>query len=172
MAKALKKPPPPTDNFALESFISKLQNSIINPHILKRNIPDNLSKEEHTAIFEIKTWDNRIVRLQDKGARFVVMDRIEYCNKVINNMKSGGHHKTTLVDPTHKHVQLVSKWAAKWERANQIGEDVINFVCTVNAKPGNITGLIKSHKEGYPLRVATTGCGTAIESFRLLLNIT
>ena len=46
-------------------------------------------------------------------------------------MKSGRHHKTTLVDPTHKHVQLVSKWAAKWERANQIGEDVINFVCTV-----------------------------------------
>ena len=152
--KALKKPPPPTDNFALESFISKLQNSIINPHILKCNIPDNLRKEERTAIFEIKNWDDRIVRLQDKGSRFVVMDRKEYCNKVINNMKSGGHHKTTLDDPTQKYVKLVSKWAAKWERANQIGEDVINFVCTVNAKLGNVTGLIKSHKEGYPLRVA------------------
>ena len=66
--KALKKPPPPTDNFDLESFISKLQNSIINPHILKRNIPDNLSKEKRAAIFEIKNWDDRIVRLQDKGA--------------------------------------------------------------------------------------------------------
>ena len=80
-------------------------------------------------------------------------------------MKSGGHHKTTLDDPTQKHVQLVSKWAAKWERANQIA-------CTVNAKPGNITGLIKSHKEGYPLRVVTKGCGTAIKIFRLLLSIT
>ena len=79
-------------------------------------------------------------------------------------MKLGGHHKTTLDDPTHKHVRLVSKWAARWERADQIGEDVINFVCTVNAKPGNITGLIKSYKEGYPLRVVTTGCGTAIEN--------
>ena len=37
-------------------------------------------------------------------------------------MMSGGHHKTTLDDPTQKHVQLISKWAAKWEKSNQIGK--------------------------------------------------
>ena len=36
-----------------------------------------------------------------------------------------------------------------------------NFVSRVY---GNITGLVKAHKENYPFRVLTTGCGTAIEN--------
>ena len=39
-----------------------------------------------------------------------------------------------------------------------------NFVGWGNNKPGNITGLVKAHKENYPFRVLTTGCGTAIEN--------
>ena len=79
-------------------------------------------------------------------------------------MKSGGHHKITLNDPTQEHMRCVLNWARKWEKTDQIGEDVFKFACLRNAKPGDITGLIKSHKEGYPLRVVTTGCGTAIEN--------
>ena len=55
-------------------------------------------------------------------------------------------------------------WAKKWEKTDQIGEDVFKFACLSNAKPDNITGLIQSHKEGCPLRVVTTGCSTAIRS--------
>ena len=79
-------------------------------------------------------------------------------------MKSGGHHKITLNDPTQEHMRCVLNRAKKWEKADQIGEDVFKFACLSNAKLGNITGLIKSHKEGYPLHVVTTGCGTAIEN--------
>ena len=79
-------------------------------------------------------------------------------------MKSGSHHKITLSDPAQEHMRCILNWARKWEKADQIGEDVFKFACLSNAKPGNITGLIKSHKEGYPLCVVITGCGTAIEN--------
>ena len=52
----------------------------------------------------------------------------------------------------------------KWFRAGEIDKNIYNFVATLNNKPGNITGLVKAHKENFPLRVLTTGCGTAIEN--------
>ena len=69
-----------------------------------------------------------------------------------------------LTTPCKEHMRCVLNWARKWEKADQIGEDVFMFACLNNAKSGNITGLIKSHKEGYPLRVVTTGCGTVTEN--------
>ena len=51
-----------------------------------------------------------------------------------------------------------------WFYEGEIDEHVYNFVTRSNNKPGNITGLVKAHKENYPFRVLTTGCGTAIEN--------
>ena len=34
----------------------------------------NLSKEEKKALKEIKSWDNRVVRVQDKGSKFVILE--------------------------------------------------------------------------------------------------
>ena len=31
-------------------------------------------------------------------------------------------------------------------------------------------GLVKTHKEGNPVRVITSGCGTAIENLSILLK--
>ena len=74
----LKNPPPPTDNAALESFINCLETTILNPKNL-RKVQDNMNKNERKAIKNIKRWDNRIVRLQDKGSRFIILDRQTYC---------------------------------------------------------------------------------------------
>ena len=117
-SKKLKKPPPLTDYHALELFIFRSQSSILNPSNVKRSVSDNLSKEERKAISEIRTWDNRLVRLQDKGARFVVIDRNQYSDKIVDNMKSVGHRKMTLNDPTEEHMRCVLNWAKKWEKAH------------------------------------------------------
>ena len=60
---------------------------------------------------KIKSWDNRVVRLQDKGARFIVLDKQSYCDKILDNITSGGSHKTVQPDPTAKHEEIVLKWA-------------------------------------------------------------
>ena len=108
-SKKLKNPPLSTDNHALERFF--LGYSMLNPSNVKRIVSDNLSKEERKVISEIRTWDNRLVRLQDKGARFVVINRDEYCDKIVDNVKSGGHQKITLNDPTQKNLRWVFYWA-------------------------------------------------------------
>ena len=159
----LRKPPSPTDNAALESFINCLETTILNPKNL-RKVQDNMNKNERKAMKKIKKWDNRIVRLQDKGSRFIILDRLTYCEKISHNMTVGGSHKIVQNDLTKKHEKVVLKWAKYWFHEGEIDEHVYNFVTRSNNKPGNITGLVKAHKENYPFRVLTTGCGTAIEN--------
>ena len=45
----------------------------------------------------------------------------------------------------------------------EIDETIYNFITNPRAKPGNVKGLIKAHKEDYPLRIITTACSSAIE---------
>ena len=37
-----------------------------------------LSKEKKAALKDIRNWDKNVVRVQDKGSRFVVMDNEDY----------------------------------------------------------------------------------------------
>ena len=41
-----------------------------------------LSKDEKAALKDIRNWDKNVVRVQDKGSRFVVMDNEDYVKKV------------------------------------------------------------------------------------------
>ena len=79
-------------------------------------------------------------------------------------MTVGGSHKTLQNDLRKKHEEVVLKWAKYWCHEGEIDEHVYNFVTRSNNKLGNFTGLVKAHKENYPFRVLTTGCGSAIEN--------
>ena len=65
-----------------------------------RKVRDNKNKNERKAIKNVKRWDNRIVGLQDKGSRFITLDRQTYCEKISYNMTVGGSHKTVQNDLT------------------------------------------------------------------------
>ena len=45
-------------------------------------IQNNLNKEEKLALKEMKSWDDKVIRVQDKGLRFVVLDTNNYIEKV------------------------------------------------------------------------------------------
>ena len=59
-----------------------------------------MNKNERKARKNIKKWDNRIVRLEDKGSRFIILDRLTYCEKISYNMTVGGSHKIVQNDLT------------------------------------------------------------------------
>ena len=45
---------------------------------------------------------------------------------------------------------------------------IANWVVNSKARPGKAFGTIKTHKEGHPLRLITSCCGTAIENLSAL----
>ena len=44
------------------------------------------------------------------------------------------------------------------------------YIKPSNSNPGKTYGLVKNHKEGNPIRVITSGCGTAIQNLSIFVE--
>ena len=56
------------------------------------------------------------------------------------------------------------------KKTKVLGNNWYRFFETSHAKPGKMYRLIKTHKVGKPVRVITTGCGTAIENLSIFVE--
>ena len=58
-----------------------------------------LSKDEKAALKDIRNWDKNVVRVQDKGSRFVVLDNDDYIKKVEHQINRSSFQRLEY-DPT------------------------------------------------------------------------
>ena len=159
-----KKWKPPTSRYPeLELFLANVRRDLINPDNI-RQARDNLSKKERAALKELKNDSNVVIRIQDKGSRFVLIDVKDYEEKMFGQLNNQLHYKSLQSDPTSKHLALVDSWCSKWLGKGEISPEVAKWVLNKEAKPGVAFGNIKTHKAGNPLRLITSCCGTAIEN--------
>ncbi|KAJ8047538.1 hypothetical protein HOLleu_06564 [Holothuria leucospilota] len=153
--------PPKSSIPEVEVFLKNLRADILNPENT-RAPKDNLSREERKAIHKHKE-DDRVIRIQDKGSRFVIMDKNDYQTKMEQQLTNPLHYNIMTEDPSNKFHQEVTHWAYKWLRRQQISEEIFNWITEVIPKPGVAYGNVKTHKDGNPVRLITSCCGTAIE---------
>ena len=69
--------PKETKNKHLETFINTIEKQLFEPKNIKR-VRSNLAYEERKALAELKSMENTVVRIQDKGSRFVVLTNEDY----------------------------------------------------------------------------------------------
>lgn len=147
----------------LELFLESVKTELFNPDNV-RFIPDNLSKGERQALSALRDIDSQTIKIQDKGSKFVIIDTDEYDAKMKEQLQNPIHYDKLDSDPSTDHVSVISQWGKKWLERGQISENIAKWVVNENAKPGKAFGTIKTHKEGNPLRLITSCCGTAIEN--------
>ena len=61
----------------LELFLESVKAELLNPAIVC-SIPDNLTISERQALSRLKHLDRQVIKIQDKGSKFVVLDKEEY----------------------------------------------------------------------------------------------
>ena len=83
---------------------------------------------------------------------------------MLGQLENPLHYETLDSDPSINSIHSISKWSNKWLLEGQIDKDIANWVVNNKPKPGKAFGTIKTHKEGNPLRLITSCCGTAIEN--------
>ena len=71
----------PSANNSVELFVKSIEKGLFNPSNI-RKIRNNLNKEEKLAFKEMKSWNDKVIRVQDKGSRFVILDTNSYIEKV------------------------------------------------------------------------------------------
>ena len=79
-------------------------------------------------------------------------------------MENPLHYKKLDSDPSANYANTILEWSKKWLQKGQIDQNIANWVVNNKAKPGKAFATITTHKEGNPLRLITSCCGTAIEN--------
>lgn len=154
--------PPKSKHPELELFLSEVKKGIFNPANINKP-KDNLSKGERIALKQLKADSNCVIRIQDKGSRFVLLSKDNYVSKMVSQLDNPLHYRELARDPSETHLALVKAWGEKWLRKGEISPEIAEWVSAINAKPGVAYGNVKTHKLNNPLRLITSCCGTAIE---------
>ena len=175
--KAFKWRRPKTNSHQLETFLPLVEKDLF-AVTLKKNVKGNLSEDERG---ELNGWrknnffnkdSDLVMRIQDKGNRFIVVDKETDRNKAQEQIDRSSFI-TLDHDPTSNHIKIVpSEWANKWFRKGKIGKYWRNYIINEDAQSGKYPTLYKTHKQGNPIRLLTTGCNTAIENLSRLIENT
>ena len=121
----------------------------------------NFSKMEKQAL-KMLQYDNSIIILPaDKGNATMVMDRVEYSNKLADLIGSGGYCKVKK-DPTPKTERKLSQIIGK--NKDLIPQTKYRRLIQHYSKLPHIYGLPKIHKDSIPLRPIVSNRGSTCHS--------
>ena len=113
-----------TKHKCLETFIENKE--LLNPKNVKI-ARCNLSKDEKKALKEIKSWDDEVVRVQDKGSRFVILENEVYEEKIQQQIDRSSF-KELKDDPSKLFQQKINNWIEKWYVKNVIDNSWKDFI--------------------------------------------
>ena len=77
--------------------------------------------------------------MQDKGSRFVILDRNDYVDKVERNLNDGSFDilGSDLRSLSYHHI--VKDWGDKLVEKGEIAQPLVDCILNVNARPGKRT---------------------------------
>ena len=156
----------PSTNNSVELFIKSIKKNFLTPIKLKKT-RSNLNKDEKLALKEMKSWNDKVILVQDKGSRFVVLDTNSYREKVEHQTNRSSFDKLDP-DPSPKFKEKVNNWLEMW--SDNITDKWKEFVRPDNCNADKMYGMVKTHKADNPVRVITSGCYTVVEKLSILVE--
>ena len=119
----------------------------------------NLTKEEHKALEELKEDKTRMILTADKGVSIVVLDREEYIKKA-DELLSQSSYKKISTDPTNRYKSKLITLLKKIKADGGMDDVTYRRLYPTGASPPKFYGLPKVHKSGMPLRPIVSSIGS------------
>ena len=131
--------PVPGENAVLERFLTELFAYLFNPKN-RNKFKDNLSRGEREALKEMQKWNRdpenpRVIRVQDKGSRFVIEWKSRYKSKTLEYLQDENTFRETDGDPNELISEQVARWADRWKGEEVLSEDECLWIKAHNPKP-------------------------------------
>ena len=82
---------------------------------------------------EIKSWDDKVIRVQDKGSRFVVFSNNDYESKVQHQIERSSFTETDI-DYSKNFEEKVNSWISKWTSKRVIENNWKRFITPTNSR--------------------------------------
>ena len=141
----------------------------------KRKLKSNLSKEENEALryctneMISNPKSKEVIRLQDKGNKFVIVDKETDLKKAKQQILRSSMVKLKE-NPTEMITRKVQQWCTKWKDMGHLSKEWCTFILNKNARPAKNNPLYKTHKHDIPVRLLTSGCNSATENLSLFVE--
>ena len=92
--------PKPSKNVTLESFIDNVKSDILRTAKVNTDTFDNLMPMERTALQNLRSNEDIIIKPADKGSAVVVMDKSAYIREVKRQLSDDRFYSKSDKDPT------------------------------------------------------------------------
>ena len=148
----------------LQLFIEAMENDLFNPNNIQKR-RNNLNKNDKLALKEIKSWEDKVIHVQNTGC-FVVLSNNDYESKVQHQIDRSSF--TGLDTDNSKNFEeklKLNSWISKWTLKGVIDNNWKRF----NSTPGKMYEAVKSHKVNNPV-IITSGCNNAIENLSIYIE--
>lgn len=105
--------------FELFLFLESVKAELLNPTNF-RSISDNLSNllsvrdSERQTLSRLKDLDRQVIKIQNKGYKFVVLNKEKYCSKMKEQLQNPFHYEKLDSDPRTDHVCVITQRSKKW----------------------------------------------------------
>ena len=94
---------------------------------------------------EIKSWDDKVIRVQDKSSRFVVFSINDYETKVQHQIERSSFTETNI-EYCKTFEEKVNSWISKWTSTGVIDNNWKRLITSTNSAPVKMYGLVKTQK--------------------------
>ena len=157
-----------------EMFLKSIERDIFS-ETRKKNTRSNLTKEENEMLSYCKKQvlfnkDSKdVLRLQDKGNKFVIVDKLTDLRKAEKQIAWSSMTKVDE-DLTEMMINRVKNWCGKWKDLGYLSKEWVSYIINSDARPAKNNPLYKTHKNDIPVRMLTSGNGSATENLSLYVE--
>ena len=150
---------PRNTDAAIEIYLSSLEEKLMNIEV-RQNKYNNLTREERSALYNLKNDKNVVIKTADKGSAVVVWDRDDYIKEAENELGDKDIYQEecndpgTLISTIHEAIEKISK-------RDDLNADTIKYFMVKDPKFARFYLLPKRHKRLHdvPGRPVISNCG-------------
>ena len=135
---------------SLESMVSVNEHFLNSCHLRAPSI-HNLSMDEKSALAELKSATQIVIKPADKGSAVVIQNRDDYITEGLRQLSDSNFYTETDSDLTHNHNELIHSLASKLHEQGQISDKCRNYLCIQKPKTPQLYLLPKIHKNKTPV---------------------
>lgn len=121
--------------------------------IIESNIPRRFS----VSINKLKTNESIHITKADKCNSFVILDKINYIEKMNELLSDQNTYKKLIKDPL---PDIIKHFNSQLKILLKGNKDLIEHLTVKSPRLSYMYGLVKTHKEGYPMRPIISSVGS------------
>ena len=119
-----------------------------------------LSKEEWSALNDLRRDDSIIITKPDKGNGVVIVNKLDYLNKMKQLISDDSKFRQLQHNPTKSREDSLSTYLRKLRKDGVIDDTTFHRILPRGSSPGVLYGLPKVHKTGCPFRPIVSSVNT------------